>query len=1119
MPNIYDNIELKLYESLEKSIQEATRADFCTGYFNLRGWDIIADEVDQLKGEVVQEKDGRVKRYCRLLVGMQRLPEEELRIKYFGDADVMTNTKATELRKLAAAKFKKQLQIGLPEDAGERAVKKLLKQLKEGRVVVKLQVREQLHAKLYITHKDHHLNKYACYLGSSNLTFSGLKGQGELNIDVLDNDASIKLNKWFEDRWNDRYCMDITNDLIEVIENSWASEKIFSPYHIYLKMAFHLSMEAQQGILEYQVPQPFKDMLFDFQTKAVQTASIKLNTRGGVMIGDVVGLGKTFVAAAVAKIFQEELRHETLIICPKNLERMWKDTCITSGLVSTVIPLSMVHRALPEALFHRTVIIDESHNLRNDTGRAYSAIKEYLEKHNSKVILLSATPYNKEFGDIANQLKLFIGEDEDLGISPEIYIRESGGIANFKTKFPDILPTSIAAFEKSGYIDDWRELMRLYMVRRTRGFIMKHYALEDPENGRKYLLYPDGTRSYFPKRILKKIEFPVETTGDQYAELYSGEVLNKIDNLNLPRYGLSNYRSKKIPEKKSVDEKILQNLTRAGARMIGICRSNFFKRLDSSGHSFILTLRRHLLRNYVFIYALDEKKNLPIGATHYFDLEGYLPDDDIETDEVNSPYSTSKFTHEELIKSAEKVYSLYATEGKNKFDWISHEYFTPKLSKHLKEDCENLIHILEKTSSWDPAKDKQLIELYDLVTKTHPDEKLLVFTEYTDTAKYVHQYLESRKVSNLAVVWGNSDDPTSDAHRFSPVSNGKKNLAAENEIRVLVTTDVLSEGQNLQDSHIIINYDLPWAIIGLIQRAGRVDRIGQKSAEILVYSFLPDHKVEEIIKVIEKLKRRIKEASDVLGGDEGVFEDQIINVETIYAGGSDILEDQDEGEGEIDLTSYAYQIWKNASDADTSLKKIIPALPNLVYSAKENEDAPHNQGVVVYAKTSNGNDILSWVNSNGEVISNSHFRILKAASCNADTQAVEKLKNHHDIVAETVKNAELNSIDKSKSLLTKRSTAYKVLTRLEKYYNKTRDGMFPEEKLKDAIGELHKFHLKDSARDIFNRQLKNAIQDENLKILFMKLYEDEKLFIKPDKEEDAENAPSLICSLGLINRN
>jgi len=1116
VPTIYDNIEFSLFKDLEESIKESNRADICTGYFNLRGWDIISDEVEQLKGEVISEDGKKVKRFCRLLIGMQRLPEDELRLKFFGKAEVMDNSKATELRKLTAHRFKKQLQTGLPENEGELALKKLLKQLREGRVVVKLQVKEPLHAKLYITHKDHHIYKHTCFLGSSNLTYSGLKGQGELNIDVAEQDAANKLNKWFEDRWNDRWCVDITNDLIDVIENSWAADKIHPPYHIYLKMAYHLSLEAQTGIREYTVPEPFASILFDFQKKAVQTASIKLNTRGGVLIGDVVGLGKTFVAAAVAKIFQDEMRHETLILCPKNLERMWEKTRIDYELNAKVIPVSMAHRFLPEERFFRTVIIDESHNLRNNKGQTYLAIKDYLDKHNSKVILLSATPYNKEFGDIANQLKLFIGEDEDLGISPEIHINNRGGVNSFKTNYPDVLPTSIAAFEKSEEVDDWAELMRLYMVRRTRGFIMKHYALTDPENGRKYLQYPDGRKSYFPASMQRKIEFPVEGPNDQYAALYTGEILDKIDSLKLPRYGLSLYRGKKEPGKNSRDEKILANLTRAGARMIGICRTNFFKRLDSSGHSFILTLRRHLIRNYIFIYAIENNLNLPIGAAYYLDPEDFLPDDDIEDGQTTNEYSTAKLKHEELLKSATEIYNQFSSRWGHKFDWINPDYFTAKLKKDLVSDCETLIFVLNQTSNWDPAKDKQLQALYNLITKTHPDEKLLIFTEYADTAKYVYNYLSLMSVDNLAVVWGNSDDPTSIAHRFSPISNGKQS-GKENELRVLVSTDVLSEGQNLQDSHIIINYDLPWAIIGLIQRAGRVDRIGQESPEILVYSFLPDKKVESVIKVIEKLKKRIRQANKVLGGDDTFFEDQEQNLDTVYGDSSDLLESGQDDDGEIDLTSYAYQIWKNATDANTSLKKIIPELPDLVFSAKANNQMSHTQGVVVYTKTSTNVDVLAWLNSEGETVTTSHFRILRAASCDAETPSVDKLSNHHEIVLDAVKAAEKNAIDAGKSLLTKRSVAYKVLNRLEKYYAKTANGMFPDEELKTALALVHKYHMKESARNVFLRQLKCAIGDEDLRELFMRYFKEDKLFIKPEFESEGDMIPTLICSLGLVN--
>ena len=165
----------------------------------------------------------------------------------------------------------------------------------------------------------------AVVLGSSNLTFAGLAGQGELNVDVLDHDAALKLKKWFEDRWKDRFCVDVTEELLQTIEESWAREVLTPPYHVYLKMAYHLSHEARAGLAEYKIPRVFGNRLFDFQAAAVKIAAHHLNKRNGVLIGDVVGLGKTLMATAVARIFQDDLDLETLIICPKNLVSMWED--------------------------------------------------------------------------------------------------------------------------------------------------------------------------------------------------------------------------------------------------------------------------------------------------------------------------------------------------------------------------------------------------------------------------------------------------------------------------------------------------------------------------------------------------------------------------------------------------------------------------------------------------------------------------------------------------------------------------------------------------------------------------------------------------------------------------
>jgi SNF2 family DNA or RNA helicase len=243
---------------------------------------------------------------------------------------------------------------------------------------------------------------------------------------VVDHDACRKLAQWFEDRWEDRWCIDISKELLAIIEESWAREEPIPPYHIYLKMAYHLSHEARAGLMEFRLPGDFGDKLFDFQVAVVKIAAHHLNTRGGVLIGDVVGLGKTLMATAVARIFEDDQDLETLIICPKNLIPMWEDYRSQYRLRARVLSLSRALQELPGLRRYRLVVIDESHNLRNREGKRYRAIQEYLRENESKVILLSATPYNKSYLDLSNQLRLFIGENADLGIRPERMLREIG---------------------------------------------------------------------------------------------------------------------------------------------------------------------------------------------------------------------------------------------------------------------------------------------------------------------------------------------------------------------------------------------------------------------------------------------------------------------------------------------------------------------------------------------------------------------------------------------------------------------------------------------------------------------------------------------------------------------
>jgi SNF2 family DNA or RNA helicase len=296
MPRIFDNIETGLLPALQETLELSDHADFCVGYFNLRGW----KELDSY----IETWSGGKGHCCRLLVGMQKLPQDELRqVMRLSRADSgMDNQTAIRLKKKLAEEFRDQLMVGTPTNEDEIGLRRLAAQIKAKKVVVKLFLRHPLHAKLYLLFRPDPVNPVTGYLGSSNLTFSGLSSQGELNIDVLDHDACKKLVQWFDDRWNDRWCIDISDELVQIIGESWAREEPIPPYHIYIKMAYHLSQEARAGLSEFRIPREFGQKLFEFQKAAVKIAAHHINKRGGVLIGDVVGLGKTLMSIYVERL-------------------------------------------------------------------------------------------------------------------------------------------------------------------------------------------------------------------------------------------------------------------------------------------------------------------------------------------------------------------------------------------------------------------------------------------------------------------------------------------------------------------------------------------------------------------------------------------------------------------------------------------------------------------------------------------------------------------------------------------------------------------------------------------------------------------------------------------------
>ncbi|WP_287665050.1 hypothetical protein [Accumulibacter sp.] len=265
----------------------------------------------------------------------------------------------------------------------------------------------------------------------------------------------------------------------------------------------------------------------------MKIAARHLHRRGGVMIGDVVGLGKTMMATALARMFEDDLGYETLIICPKTWNRCGNATALNTACA----------------------------------------------------------------------------EKANIGIRPERHMRKHGISEPEFERRHQCKANSILAIEKSEEFDDWRELIRLYMVRRTRSFIIEHYTAED-DNGRRYIADNDGEKRYFPKRMPISLKFAVDEADpdDRYARLYSAEMVDQINALHVPRYGMGLYVDP-LAEKTATaaERKLIDNLGRAGKRLMGFCRTNLFKRLESNGFSFLQSIDRHILRNQIYLYAIETR--------------------------------------------------------------------------------------------------------------------------------------------------------------------------------------------------------------------------------------------------------------------------------------------------------------------------------------------------------------------------------------------------------------------------------------------------------------------------------------------------------------------------------
>lgn len=950
MSKIVDNNEVTLSAALNAVLPYASAFDACVGYFNLRGWSLLREAI----GKMSHGEDGS-RPPVRLLIGMAVSPDEALRRDLEGFTKKVDLPTAVARSEQAVLAFAQQLVWGVPTKIDEAGLRQLRRDLENGLLKVKFVARQPLHAKLYIAHLDGGLGGHRAVVGSSNFTMAGLNRQGELSLEESDLQVAAELSEWFDARWEDPFSIDVTTELIAVLEESWAREEQPDPYHVYLRLAYELSRDARDG-LTLDIPSEIKRMLLPHQESAVRVATRLLERKGIAVIGDVVGLGKTLTGTAIASTVGESV----LVIAPKNLTRMWQEHLERFRIPGRVVSLSMVNKELPDLKRFRLVLIDESHNLRNRQRKAWDAIHEYVEANESKVVLLTATMFNAHHRDIGGQLGLKIGDDEPLGVRPERLIAEIGPI-ELARKTGGRLDT-LAAFNRSEYNEDWQRLLSEFLVRRTRKFLETTYGAKDPETGRVTLQFPDGSSFQFPTRMPEALKYVGGET-DPNDRLATNDTFDAVAGLTYARYQLGKYLKDDVEAESKAEVELIDDLRTAVSAAAGFIRTTALKRLTSSAHAFVLTVKRMIARNAVLDYAITNDLPIPLGnfSEKFFDVDSMDADADeddafaVSLDEAASPAWGIGWSSEQWLTYAEGGYKALAQKAPKGIKWVRPSLFTTEtLLEHVRDDSHNLQTLLDAYGIWKPVDDTKLRALGELVESLPEGQKVLVFSEYKDTVDYLHQHLPMYTNRPMASASGQSADPVRLARRFSPTANDHIGGLpdGETEIDVLLTTDVLSEGQNLQDAGIVVNWDLPWTIIKVIQRAGRVDRVGQRAESIRVLSFLPQEGIESVINLRARLLSRLKNSAQILGGDERFFDDD--DFSTDIAGLFDGTADLGEEEGEVDSSSYALGVWQAANDTD---RRIALDLQEVVYSTKAVE-AETPQHVITYGRTDTGTDLL-----------------------------------------------------------------------------------------------------------------------------------------------------------------
>ena len=798
--------------------------DIAVGYFYLSGFTQVAD--------LLATRPGRV----RILIGRTDSPTREEIAAGYSPSESADGYHAVQSRRDEAAARDETLDnVGRnaaaqpQDDTSEAGIKSLAQLIADGRVDVRAYVKDRMHAKAYIGYTGLESTPGTAIIGSTNFSQAGFTGNTELNYPVTHGGDIKEIREWFERLWHESE--PVGDKVVEQLKNSWPLAAP-EPYLIYLKVLYELYGDTLGDEIAEPSPPPVE--LADYQQDAVNAGLAMLNRHGGCYIADVVGMGKTYVGAEILRRLSitEGDAGDPLVICPASLREMWERTCVEFGLDDADVlsrgrltEAAVSHdRNLQKMLRNAgPVLIDEAHGFRNNSQRRRVLLNLLKGAKAHKVILLSATPQNLAPTDILRQLELFL-DSTHHGL-PGI----SGNLAQYFP--PDVAnadPQRIAG------------VLQHVLIRRRRQDILRHYP-HSTLNGRPVR---------FPEPRLSNREYSLD-----HAYRKAGGI-GKITGL-LKQYQAARYQAGKYLNGEKRDLPRYANIRQSQrGNLAGIMTANLWKRLESSIPAFQSTLDVLIESNRAFRdQILGGGVSRDDGTTDSEEaLTLDLPkDEELDTDELDQ--------EEEYLTIRDQSYP-------------AEDFDCPSWLDDLEHDHQIMTQIADALKGVRPVDDAKLHEIKSFVKSPGvAGEKVLIFTESKVTAMYLHRELQADNPGvNIDLLMGGNRRSAEKVAQFSPKSNAKPGLPEAEQTRILIATDVIAEGQNLQDCNRVFSYDIHWNPVTLIQRYGRVDRITTEHTEVHLHNMMPDPTVESEIGVRKRVRSRVQAFHDLIGLDNVVLE-------------------------------------------------------------------------------------------------------------------------------------------------------------------------------------------------------------------------------------------------------